>query len=106
MGRFADCVIVNSSWTEEHINEIWNCALKTHRVYPPCDVEIFKEIPLPEEHATDLINMDKKIRIVSIAQFRPEKDHPLQLRAMYKLRQIISSDELWDNVSLNKKKKK
>ena len=38
------------------------------------------------------------IKIVSVGQFRPEKDHPLQLRAMYELRQLVSED-VWDNVS-------
>jgi alpha-1,2-mannosyltransferase len=38
------------------------------------------------------------IKIVSVGQFRPEKDHPLQLRAMHELRQLVSED-VWDNVS-------
>jgi len=41
--------MVNSSWTEEHINELWLCSLKTHRVYPPCDVEELKKMPLLSE---------------------------------------------------------
>jgi hypothetical protein len=35
---------------------------------------------------------------VSVGQFRPEKDHPLQLRSMHELRQLVSED-IWDNVS-------
>jgi alpha-1,2-mannosyltransferase len=38
------------------------------------------------------------IKIVSVGQFRPEKDHPLQLRAMYELRQLVPED-MWDKVS-------
>jgi hypothetical protein len=38
------------------------------------------------------------IKIVSVSQFRPEKDHPLQLRAMYELRQLVPED-VWDKVS-------
>jgi alpha-1,2-mannosyltransferase len=38
------------------------------------------------------------IKIVSVGQFRPEKDHPLQLRAMYELRQLVP-EETWDKVS-------
>ena len=30
---------------------------------------------------------------------RPEKDHPLQIKAMYELRQILSEEE-WDQVRL------
>merc|ERR1712183_790559 len=44
---------------------------KVHRVYPPCDVT--KLLPLG--------NGEKDHSIVSVAQFRPEKDHPLQLQA-------------------------
>lgn len=49
MGRCAEIVMVNSSWTEEHINDIWNIPLKTHRVYPPCDTEELKKIPITDE---------------------------------------------------------
>lgn len=86
--------MVNSSWTEEHINSIWKCPLKTHRVYPPCDVEHLIELPL--------LNDEEKgigIRIISVAQFRPEKNHPLMLRAMFELRSILK-EEIWEKVSL------
>jgi len=51
VGRCSDMVMVNSSWTEEHINELWLCPLKTHRVYPPCDVEDLKKLPLLSENS-------------------------------------------------------
>ena len=37
-------------------------------------------------------------KIVSVGQFRPEKDHASQIRAMFALRQIITDDE-WEKVS-------
>ena len=40
-----------------------------------------------------------QVRILSIGQFRPEKDHPLQIKAMFELRQIITEEE-WVNVRL------
>ena len=40
-----------------------------------------------------------QVRILSIGQFRPEKDHPLQIKAMFELRQIITEEE-WANVRL------
>jgi len=40
------------------------------------------------------------IRIVAVAQFRPEKDHPLMLRAMFELRSILK-EEVWERVRLN-----
>ncbi|XP_066991027.1 GDP-Man:Man(3)GlcNAc(2)-PP-Dol alpha-1,2-mannosyltransferase [Anabrus simplex] len=111
VGRCADAIMVNSSWTEEHINSLWNCPFKTHRVYPPCDVEDLKTLVRPEDEedkdALALVTRDgikdvqkqKLFKIISVAQYRPEKDHPLQLRAMYQLRQIIP-EELWDRVRL------
>lgn len=70
VGRRADIIMVNSSWTKDHIQEIWhpkNLAV----VYPPCDTDSFlslKRHPLPDQ-----------FRVVSVGQFRPEKDHRKQL---------------------------
>lgn len=49
VGRCADIIMVNSSWTEEHINELWECPLKTHRIYPPCDVDDLKKININDD---------------------------------------------------------
>jgi len=71
-GRHCDVVMVNSSWTKGHIVEIWGLSpAMVHRVYPPCDVA----------KLVSLGNVEKELAIVSVAQFRPEKDHPLQLQA-------------------------
>ncbi|KAI9139129.1 hypothetical protein BKA69DRAFT_1110008 [Paraphysoderma sedebokerense] len=71
VGRFADVVMVNSSWTKSHINVIWNSPLKTYAVYPPCDTATLAKY-----------NLDgRKNIIISVAQFRPEKNHQLQLHA-------------------------
>jgi len=59
-GRCAEVVMVNSSWTEEHINELWQIPLKTQRVYPPCDVEDLKKIPLNDDGLDLLSKMDGK----------------------------------------------
>ncbi|GBN04453.1 GDP-Man:Man(3)GlcNAc(2)-PP-Dol alpha-1,2-mannosyltransferase [Araneus ventricosus] len=75
VGRQANVIMVNSSWTRNHILELWQKPQLTFTVYPPCDVSEFNCIPL-EMH-------DGKIRIVSIAQFRPEKNHELQIRAFH-----------------------
>lgn len=63
-----------------------------HLVYPPCEIDHLKKIPRALEKP-------KKIRIMSLAQFRPEKDHPLQLQAMYELREIIS-EEVFSEITL------
>lgn len=85
--------MVNSSWTENHINTLWNIPFKTHRVYPPCEVT----------HLTKLVSTatDDKIVILSVGQFRPEKDHPLQLQALYELRTLLTNNErLWNKIHL------
>uniref|UniRef100_A0A8D0BGL9 GDP-Man:Man(3)GlcNAc(2)-PP-Dol alpha-1,2-mannosyltransferase n=1 Tax=Salvator merianae TaxID=96440 RepID=A0A8D0BGL9_SALMN len=79
VGSCSDIVMVNSSWTLNHILSLWRCSDRTSVVYPPCDVQAFIDIPLCEDKTT------QKRTIVSISQFRPEKNHPLQIRAFAKL---------------------
>ena len=90
--------MVNSSWTKAHIdsilyhdNGILNiltylpplaflrpslAALKPAEiVYPPCDTRELAELPLESRGRI----------IVSLAQFRPEKDHRTQLLALSSL---------------------
>ncbi|CAG4987381.1 unnamed protein product [Colias eurytheme] len=94
VGRCADIVMVNGTWTEEHINELWGRPLNTHRVYPPCEVTELKKL-------RSLVKDSDPIRILSVAQFRPEKDHPLMLQAMYELRNLLINDEmLWNKIKL------
>lgn len=94
VGRCAENVMVNSSWTENHINQIWKIPLKTHRVYPPCEVKHLKDI----QHVP---SSDGYIYILSVGQYRPEKDHPLILQSLYELRTFLQDDEaLWDKIRL------
>ncbi|CAO3569185.1 unnamed protein product [Mortierella alpina] len=73
VGAFAHIVMANSSWTKAHIDSLWK--IKSTVVYPPCDTEAFKDFPL----------QGRERIVVSVAQFRPEKGHGLQLDAMAKL---------------------
>ncbi|KAF9583621.1 asparagine-linked glycosylation protein [Lunasporangiospora selenospora] len=73
VGSFAHVVMTNSSWTKGHIDSIWK--IKSTVVYPPCDTEAFKDFPL----------RGRERIVVSVAQFRPEKGHELQLDAMAQL---------------------
>lgn len=70
-GRTSDVIMVNSSWTREHIITLWKRPAKTFLVYPPCNVTVFKDLKL---------KCTNPFKIVSIGQFRPEKDHQLQLK--------------------------
>ncbi|XP_053141076.1 GDP-Man:Man(3)GlcNAc(2)-PP-Dol alpha-1,2-mannosyltransferase isoform X2 [Hemicordylus capensis] len=78
VGSCSDIVMVNSSWTLNHILSLWRCGACTNIVYPPCDVQTFLDISICEEEKTT------EETIVSVSQFRPEKDHPLQIRAFAK----------------------
>ncbi|KRG06812.1 GDP-Man:Man(3)GlcNAc(2)-PP-Dol alpha-1,2-mannosyltransferase isoform X1 [Drosophila mojavensis] len=89
----SETIMVNSTWTENHIVELLNVPLKTHRVYPPCEIEHLKKL----EH----IENNDEIIIVSVGQFRPEKNHPLQLQVLYELRTLLAKDEaLWNRIKL------
>ncbi|XP_019385541.1 PREDICTED: GDP-Man:Man(3)GlcNAc(2)-PP-Dol alpha-1,2-mannosyltransferase [Crocodylus porosus] len=78
-GSCSDVVMVNSSWTLNHILSLWKSGAYISIVYPPCDVQTYLDIPLDKEKST------AEHSIVSVGQFRPEKDHPLQIRAFAKL---------------------
>merc|ERR1712100_134127 len=72
-GYFTNIVMVNSSWTAGHIRSIWNRSKKnTHIVYPPCDTDRLQKL-----------KFGKRSRVViSIGQYRPEKDQRLQIDAI------------------------
>lgn len=57
-GSFAEVVMVNSTWTKGHIDQLWHT--EADIVYPPCDTERLNELPLEGRRAM----------IVSVAQFR------------------------------------
>jgi alpha-1,2-mannosyltransferase len=73
-GNFATVVMTNSSWTNDHIRSIWRRG-DTTVVFPPCGIARFVEA-IPSIAAATRQDV-----IVSVGQFRPEKDHPLQVAA-------------------------
>ncbi|XP_073329880.1 GDP-Man:Man(3)GlcNAc(2)-PP-Dol alpha-1,2-mannosyltransferase-like isoform X1 [Pagrus major] len=104
VGSCSDVIMVNSTWTLGHILALWRSPSRTSVVYPPCDVRAFLDVPLEEEEEDDMEEGweelgqelesreedggggDRKCHsIVSVGQFRPEKDHRLQIRAFNKL---------------------
>eukprot|EP01117_Protostelium_nocturnum_P013429 TRINITY_DN5009_c0_g1_i1.p1 TRINITY_DN5009_c0_g1~~TRINITY_DN5009_c0_g1_i1.p1 ORF type:complete len:484 (-),score=164.67 TRINITY_DN5009_c0_g1_i1:78-1529(-) len=77
VGSFSDLVMTNSSWTMNHISNLWKVNGRLYRLYPPCNTDKLETIPL---------NSSKRERIIlSIAQFRPEKNHSLQLQSLQTL---------------------
>ncbi|KAG6735070.1 hypothetical protein I3843_01G291300 [Carya illinoinensis] len=73
VGSCAHLVMVNSSWTHSHIDNLWRISHRTKRVYPPCDTSGLQVLPLERPAIAPTI--------ISVAQFRPEKAHTLQLEA-------------------------
>ena len=90
VGRRNDVVMVNSTWTHGHILELWK-PQKLFIVYPPCDTESFRKLPLERPR--------KNVRVVSVGQFRPEKNHRMQLRVLAQLLHDLPS-EMRGRVSL------
>eukprot|EP01026_Neomeris_dumetosa_P077243 TRINITY_DN83251_c0_g1_i5.p1 TRINITY_DN83251_c0_g1~~TRINITY_DN83251_c0_g1_i5.p1 ORF type:complete len:516 (-),score=48.34 TRINITY_DN83251_c0_g1_i5:305-1795(-) len=86
MGAFADVVMVNSSWTAAHVRQIWWRWREPAIVYPPCDTQRLLQIPLDRPL--------KHFYIISVAQFRPEKNHALQLEAYARARQQAGMNEV------------
>lgn len=91
-GRCSDCVMVNSSWTQSHINEIWSLAYRTRIVYPPCDVSKFETIFQNDKH-------DKNFYVSSVAQIRPEKNHQLQIKSFAKFLNKVEEEESKENLA-------
>jgi alpha-1,2-mannosyltransferase len=84
VGSKIDLVMCNSSWTRGHIIALWKAPSSVSSfaavVWPPCAVEEM-------ETKIDVSALSERKRenlIIYIAQFRPEKNHPLILRAFAK----------------------
>jgi alpha-1,2-mannosyltransferase len=74
-GSFANVVMVNSSWTMAHIVRIWKPhPSKIQLVFPPCDTSYYQTFPLDP----------REPMVLSIGQFRPEKNHKLQIQSVLK----------------------
>lgn len=79
VGQWADLIMANSRWTQNHLVNLFEVPDKTLVVYPPCDVTEFKELPFERQQP-------RFNQIVSVSQFRPEKDQLLQVRALEHLK--------------------
>lgn len=88
VGSLADVVMVNSTWTYNHIAGLWEFrgrprsggANAIQIVYPPCRVP--STIDETSSHTHKPTHEKRQPLIVSIAQFRPEKNHILQIEAL------------------------
>ena len=88
-GRYAGVVMANSSWTSAHLRRLWRTSPAV--VYPPCDVDGLTDFALQgrvggDEGVGHMSDTCHHPYVVSVGQFRPEKDHALQLRAWAKMK--------------------
>ena len=94
VGGTIDCVATNSSWTQGHISQLWGWRRRSKGldesrvIFPPVAVEELEKeigISLSSEKTREPV-------ILYIAQYRPEKNHSLILKAFATL---LSKDENW-----------
>lgn len=75
-GSAADFAILNSSWTKSQIDFLWGPRVPKNVLYPPCD--------LGKMQLFDVSSAREPI-IMSLSQFRPEKNHHMQIKIMARL---------------------
>ncbi|KAM4059246.1 glycosyl transferases group 1 domain-containing protein [Hirsutella rhossiliensis] len=84
VGSSIDVVMTNSTWTQSHVQTLWGPYRRGKRsahpiavVYPPVAVlELEQEVEVSEAS-----EKKREQVLVYIAQFRPEKNHPLVLQS-------------------------
>jgi len=84
VGYFVHYAFTNSSWTDNHIKQIWT-NLKTDILYPPCSTKLY---------FTSKKSSERKNQIISFAQFRPEKNHRMQVEIFSMVKDRIGSTDL------------
>ena len=112
-GQCATLVMVNSRWTYNHIARLWRSPARIRLVYPPCDTHSLQQLPLLRTRTLNDVRQGvgaggvkdgyRADVIVSVGQFRPEKDHALQLRAFARFREKMRGTgqlQLVDHVHL------
>ncbi len=81
VGSHIDVVMCNSTWTKGHITALWKSKdaadLVGKVIYPPCPVEEVEQ----KVDVSVQTEKERKHQVLYIAQFRPEKNHPLILRS-------------------------
>lgn len=76
--RRADVLVANGTWTANHINSLLGRDSAARIVYPPCDVSALSAV-------AQSAPSERQRTLVSLAQFRPEKEHATQIRILAKI---------------------
>jgi len=82
-GKCASVAVCNSSWTQAHVRALWGGDPRV--VFPPCDVDALLAAPAARRAS------DAKY-VLSVGQFRPEKDHAMQLRAWAAMKKRVVAE--------------
>ena len=96
VGGTVDVVMTNSSWTQAHIRSLWgpNRAKRRKKsevevVFPPVAVE---ELEQAIEISTESEKQRERV-LLYVAQFRPEKNHELIIRAFSEMLNLSFGQE-------------
>ncbi|KAF2399061.1 UDP-Glycosyltransferase/glycogen phosphorylase [Trichodelitschia bisporula] len=76
-GSGIDVVWANSSWTAAHMRSLWS----PHRTHKPPITILYPPVAVSELEAAIPLDTPREPIVLYIAQFRPEKNHELVLRA-------------------------
>ena len=93
-GSYATAVWANSTWTGQHLQQVWNIQSRRRPIqilYPPCSTTTINHNNNNNNHTSK-----RTTYILSIAQFRPEKNHTLQLQAL----QLVMQQQHIDDIQL------
>ena len=82
VGKIPSTVYVNSTWTKNHIDALWQ--RKSTIKYPPCQSEELLKLNI-ERSGYD---------VISVGQFRPEKNHKFQILIFHKVIQKAKKNHL------------
>ena len=80
-GKCASVAVCNSSWTQKHVRALWGGNPPV--VFPPCDVDALLTAPTARPKSESKY-------VLSVGQFRPEKDHAMQLRAWAAMKRHVA----------------
>lgn len=85
-GKCASVAVCNSSWTRGHVRALWGGDPPV--VFPPCNVDALLAPPV----APAARRASEAKYVVSVGQFRPEKDHAMQLRAWAAMKRRVADE--------------
>ncbi|KAJ5647670.1 hypothetical protein N7490_004042 [Penicillium lividum] len=104
VGRHVDVVMCNSSWTAAHIRTLWGTGktiVNSDEGTPASPAVVFPPTAVTELQSSITVDAESERTrqpvLLYIAQFRPEKNHPLVLRSFARFLQERSRNPVFAN---------